>query len=364
MIAPLKNFIDRLRGNGRYAITTPPMDGVLQPNNRIEEAPLFPELSAPDNLVHAGGETFVTTHSTLMTVGPAGLRPLVDFPPAINALATSGAGAMVIALADGQIILRGGKHDGAVLYGAKAGMPSCTTAICFSGEETLYLCQGSSRHPLADWKRDLMEHNAAGSIWKLDLAARTFTEIAAGLAFPYGILARADGSLVVSESWRSRLVVVDASGTVEPLLEDLPGYPARIVPRHDGRGAWLSMFVPRSQLIEFVLREDRFCQEMLRTIPPDLWMASSLTAPHSFLEPLQGGGLKQLGVIKPWAPTRSFGLVISLDDSFEPIASWQSRADGTRHGITSVVDTGGGLIVASKGGNVVVTLTHREGMPA
>ena len=361
MISPIRNFIDRMRGNGRHAITTPPMDGVLQPNNLIEDAALLAEVTAPDNLARAGGEVFVTSGTQMMKLSAGGVETVAGFPDEINAVAASPGGALAIVFANGRVLIRGGAHDGLAIENKAL---TCGTAVCFAGEDTVYVCQGSDRNPLSEWKRDLMERNALGSVWKIELAAGAFSRIAGGLAFPYGILARDDASLVVAESWRSRLITFDGAGNVRSLLQDLPGYPARLMPRADGRGVWLSLFAPRSQLIEFVLREDKFREDMLRSIPSDLWMAPSLTAPHSFLEPLQGGGLKQLGVMKPWAPTRSFGLVISLDENLEPVASWHSRADGVRHGITSIVDRGDGVIAASKGGNALVFLVQRGGMPA
>ncbi|MET3616294.1 hypothetical protein ABID16_004643 [Rhizobium aquaticum] len=364
MIAPIRNFIDRIRGNGRHAITTPPMDGVLQPNTLIEDAPLLAPISRPDNLVRRGEEMLFSSGNQLMRINGTTPEPVEAFPHAVNALAASTGNALAIALMDGSVIVRGGKHDGFSLDQRQAASLTCITALCFSGEDRLHICQGSHRNPLSEWKRDLMERNAAGSVWTLDLSQKSLTKIASDLAFPYGILADDKDSLVVSESWQSRLISIDPSGNVRPVLEDLPGYPARLAPQSSGRGAWLSVFAPRSQLIEFVLREDKFRADMMRSIPSDLWMAPSLTAPHSFLEPLQGGGLKQLGVMKPWAPTRSFGLIISLDENFAPVASWHSRADGTRHGITSVADRGEELVAGSLGGDALVSLRHSGGLPA
>lgn len=138
------------------------------------------------------------------------------------------------------------------------------------------------------------------------------------------------------------------------MFEDLPGYPAHLV-RSSNRGDfWLAVFAPRTQLIEFVLREDEFRNRMMCDIEPDYWIAPSLHSPRSFLEPLQGGALKQLGELKPWAPTRSFGLVIRFDAAFRPLESFHSRANGTRHGVTSCLPVGNGLLIAAKGGGEIV----------
>ena len=167
---------------------------------------------------------------------------------------------------------------------------------------------------------------------------------------------RGNGQVVVSEAWRRRLVAIGAGAPAATVLDDLSGYPSRLVARRGG-GAWLAVFAPCSQLIEFVLRERDYCETMMRDIPEAYWIAPSLAAPRSFLEPLQGGALKQLGMLKPWAPTRSLGLVVALDERLRPTASWHSRADGTRHGVTSCIeDENGGLLVASKGGDAVLRL--------
>ncbi|WP_246856690.1 hypothetical protein [Brenneria corticis] len=61
-----------------------------------------------------------------------------------------------------------------------------------------------------------------------------------------------------------------------------------------------------------------------------------------------------MGVHKPWSFSRSWGLVVRLNQQGQPIASYHSRADGQRHGVNSVLDTGRGLWVASRGGAVIL----------
>jgi len=123
---------------------------------------------------------------------------------------------------------------------------------------------------------------------------------------------------------------------------------------------WLSIFAPRSQLIEFVLREPAYRRRMMAEINPDYWIAPALANSRSFLEPLQGGGVKQMGVLKPWAPSRSYGLVVKLDAAWQPVLSLHSRADGTRHGTTSVLEMEGNLYIASKGGDAILSVPVEE----
>ena len=134
------------------------------------------------------------------------------------------------------------------------------------------------------------------------------------------------------------------------------GYPSRLI-RGDNNDLWLCIFAPRTQLIEFVLKERAYRERMLAEIDPEYWIAPSLHAPTSYLEPMQGGGLKQLGELKPWAPSRSIGLVVRLDADGRPLESLHSRANGKRHGITSCLPDSGGLLIASKGGDTILKAT-------
>ena len=57
----LRGVIDRFVGRGDAAITVPPMDGALRPNQRLEEAHVVMEARAPDNLVLHHGEVLFSS---------------------------------------------------------------------------------------------------------------------------------------------------------------------------------------------------------------------------------------------------------------------------------------------------------------
>jgi hypothetical protein len=220
----------------------------------------------------------------------------------------------------------------------------------------LFVTHGSSSNLYNDWKKDLMEKNSSGSLWRIEVSTGEQKKICGGLAFPYGIYY--DGkTFIVAESWRSRLVKIslDKSKPPEEVLGHLPGYVSRLAPAQ-GNGIWLAVFAPRSQLIEFVLRENRYRKLMMRQIEPQFWVAPTLRSNKSFREPLQAGGVKHLGILKPWSPARSYGMVIRLDDcDFQPVLSLHSRADGKRHGITSCLEHNGRLLMAVKGDGMVAS---------
>jgi hypothetical protein len=134
---------------------------------------------------------------------------------------------------------------------------------------------------------------------------------------------------------------------------NLPGYPARLA-RASAGGFWLSFFAVRTHLIEFVLREDDYREEMMRTIEPRYWVGPSLASGEDCHEPMQWGGLKALGIQKPWAPPRSYGLLVRINDEGDVVQSLHSRVGGHYHGITSACQTAQGLVIVSKGSGRVL----------
>jgi hypothetical protein len=109
-----------------------------------------------------------------------------------------------------------------------------------------------------------------------------------------------------------------------------------------------------------VLLEDDYRAAMMGEIESRFWIAPSLSPSQSFLEPLQNGGVRVMGIHKPWSPTRSYGLVVGLDEKLQPVTSFHSRANGARHGVTSAIAHEGAIIAASNGGNVILRLTASE----
>ncbi len=201
-----------------------------------------------------------------------------------------------------------------------------------------------------------MTFGRSGEVWRIDLKTGNTTRLADKLAYPYGICPTPSG-LAITEAWAHRVVVLDTRGKLNVVLKDLPGYPSRIAPAPQG-GYTLAIFAPRNQLVEFVLQEPEFLTVMTEQVHSDNWIAPKLMWGEGFKEPMQGAALKTMGIIKPWAPTWSYGLVVKLAEDFTPVESFHSRADGTRHGVTSVCTLGDDIVVGSKGSGTVVALAE------
>lgn len=342
MLATLKTFSDRLLGRGTAALTVPPLDGAMRPNNRLEDAPAGIAATAPDCLTLHRGKPAWSEGSRMMSAA----GQIADAGGAITAMASEG-GRLAQAIAG-----NGVRIDGAAPQGL-SGL-DCVTALAFEGDGALWIAVGSTVNSADQWQRDLLELRRTGQLLRYDIGTGELRLVAEGLGYPNGLIWTADG-VVVCEAWTVRLMRYDGNGRPTPLVSDLPGYPAGIS-RSSRGGFWLSLFAPRSPLIELVLREPAYRRAMMRDVEPQYWVAPALSSGRSFFEPMQGGALKQMGMLKPWAPTRSYGLVVEFSSNFTPVQSLHSRAGGRRHGVTSALEQDGVLWLTSKGGDEVLQI--------
>jgi len=359
MINSARNIVDSFLGRGKYSASVPVMDGPLQPNQALEEAEML--LAAPhlDNLVATDDALYFSSGSQLLKHAADGSHEVVgSYEQEITCVAVEGLSTIAVGLDRRGILIQGGPHSGQEIGTVgKVPLVSPTSAL-FLDENTLVVTSGSSALPCAEWKRELMSLGKSGSIWSIDLISGRQQLIKAGLAYPCGLAKLADQDILVSEAWEHRLLSIkqDPAAPVSVMIDDLPGYPSRLLRAYQG-GFWLTVFAPRNQLSEFVLRERSYCEQMLKQVDPAYWVAPALSSGASFKEVLQYGAVKRMGMSKAWAPTWSYGLVILLGPDFQPVASWHSRADGSRHGITSVANYRGAIIVSSKGAGQALVLS-------
>ena len=393
MIAVLREWKDRLLGRGDAAITVPVFDGALKSNNLLEEAAVWAQLDAPEDLATDGQSLFVADGATVLRYDAADHRASATvvhrFDRPVTALAClpgsdsrqggrsdgssdgrsgsgGGNGGLAVALDGREVRIVGGVHDGRCWH-AVAGQPlHAVNAISMGNDGRLVATDGSREHPAAHWKHDLMSLGRSGRLVELNPADGSARELASGLAHAFGACAMADvadaaagGTMWVSESWRHRVMAFDAGKTTRAITDALPGYPSRITPAstEQGGGYWLTCFTLRTQLVEFVLREPTFRKRMLKEIEPQYWIAPALNSGNTFLEPMQGAQLKMMGIVKPWAPPRSYGLVIRLSPEGRVRYSLHSRFDGKHHGVVAAVECRGDLFVLAKGCGRILRLS-------
>lgn len=342
----LDPVLDLFRGK---AVTIPPMDGALKPNTALDDGEVVTAALAPDNLAVRRGVPIYSSQRDIREVGHSHVT-LETCPADVSAIAAADDGTLAVALDDGSLRIGDRMVEGF----------NCVTALAFHGGK-LYAANGSDHVRPSQWVSDLMHRNAAGSLWEVDITTGRRRKLAGGLAFANGVAVdAANQRLIVSESWRHRLSAVPLSGGLATeVLGRLPAYPGRLGVTPGGYV--LALFAPLNRLVEFVLQEPQYRAEMMREIDSRYWIAPTLSPPDSFLEPLQNGGVRSMGVHKPWSPTRSYGLVATLDGGLQPVASFHSRANGRFHGVTSAIAHGGAILVASRGGNHIIRLTPGAG---
>ncbi len=326
------------------------LEGVLGPNDRLEQAAAIP-VAAPDAVcVAPDGSLLISSGRDILRLGhwsgtPA---PWARMPATITALAVSGAGLVAAGLAGGGLAVVAADGRPQSDWPLAAGVRSVADCLFLSEGELALVDHGyGPGEPvlaLAPW-----DATARGQVVGLDRGGRSRV-LAERLQCPMGLARLSDGTLAITEMERARVVSPD--GRV--LQAGFPGYLGRIRPL--GRRYALACLSRRDPLIEFLKKEKDFVARMTATIDPRHWIAPRVTPEFAHDFPIELGATRLYGEIKPWAPSFSYGLMIELDDALMPTGSAQSRANGTRHAISDVASWHGETIVVSRASGELINL--------
>ena len=356
----IKRWSDRLLGRGDAAVTVPIFDGALKPNGWLEDAAVVASFEAATDIATDGEALYVADGARVVSVALDGTASTVaQAKGRITALAVMPDRRFAIAVEGREVNVISGDAVEQTWTEADGRPLRSVNALSVTPKGSLLATEGSAQHDESEWQRDLLTHGRSGRVIAFHAQAPSGAVLASGLQWPFGIVAHGEGNLH-SEAWRHRVVTMDAAGASRSIagrsmIDNLPGYPSRLAPAAGG-GYWLTVFAARTQLIEFVLREPEFRQRMLAEIDPQYWIAPAYASGLSFLEPMQGAGVKQMGVLKPWAPPRSYGLVVRLDADGLPRYSLHSRVGGVHHGIVAVAECHGRLYALSRGAGRLIAL--------
>lgn len=354
MIAAVRDFANRFLGRGEATITVPSFDGALKPNQKLEAAETLLTCDAPEDLATDGSSLFIADGRRLMCLTGGTASEVRSFEQPISALCSLPGGGLAVALGGREVRLYATPSTDQPSAAFADAAFNAINALALADDNTLIATDGSTTSGVEDWARDLLELNRTGRVFKLDPRKKTVTCLAQGLGYAFGACAHGN-AVLVSESWRHRLVLVAPDASPKTVLAHLPVYPSRLS-KASGGGYWLTAFTARTQLVEFVLREPGYRRRMMAEIDPAYWVAPRLRSGRSFKEPMQGAHIKTMGVIKPWAPPRSYGLVIRLDADGQPLYSLHSRVDGINHGVVAAMELGDDLVLIAKGPGRVLRL--------
>lgn len=352
-----------LRNRERHAV--PSLDGALYPNDMLDKFEvLCDSISKPDDIaIDPTGTLYVSSGNRVLRMSRGGdgyQKAIAEFDGQTCGLNFHPNGSLMVCVSGKGLAFANETGAHICVEKVEGQVLRCPTSAVADAGGKIYITEGTSYHEPQDWVWDLMEKRAAGRLILYEPGKERSKVLLSGLSYPHGVCITHDGqSLLLTESWKhtvSRFPLNDIRpGTRENII--LPGYPARIVPSSDG-GYWICLFCMRTHLVEFVLTDDKYRKEMMATVDPDHWISPALSSGKSMLEPLQGAGIKVLGITKPWAPPRSYGLVIKLDHEYDIVRSFHSRIDGRRHGITGLREANGVLYLVSKGNSLILKATR------
>lgn len=367
MIAQIQKFLQHYIYGYGSQLAIPVLDGALHPNNRIDECEVVKEsLAMPDDLViDQNGTVYLSCENKVLkfpTLDEEQYSVYAEFKGITGGLNFHPDGRLLVCVGGEGVWLV--DHSGApekIELSLEKPLLS-PTCIAVGPDGGIYITEGSSQHSLENWVRDLMEKRSDGRLIHFDPQTKKSKVLLSKLKYPHGICFNTAGdSLILTESWAHRISRYPLNDIRaergEDFMRNLPGYPARIIAAAEDT-YWVALFARRTQLIELVLVEKQYRTEMMRQIEPAYWIAPSITPAQSYLEPLQGGQIKQLGVMKPWAPPRSYGLVIRVDSHGEVKESLHCRSEGERHGITGLYQHLGQLYLVSKGGGYLLKVVE------
>jgi len=366
------DIIDRVLFPSREIHVVPVLDGAFSPNQRLDQArALGEEIEGPDDLVLGpDGALYVSSGAAILRcTGPNFERRDVfaTFSAPVGGLAWTGDGRLLACVSKQGLVALSAQGEMVGKLESASGYPIlCPTSVTVAPDGAIHLTDGSRANPPELWLADLMQNRApSGRLISCDSSLGGASTRADGLAWPSGVVVSHDADEVwVGESWTHRLTAFSRVGDRRRVIvKNYAGYPARIV-RGGAGGYWMAFFGVRTQLTEFVLREHAFREAMMKTVPPELWIGPTLDGRFNYREPTQIGSIKKLGIQKPWAPPRSYGLVARLDRNGEAIESLHSRVDGRVHGITGVCVVGARALAVSKGRDRLVELPTSAGEDA
>jgi sugar lactone lactonase YvrE len=255
--------VPRLLAPVREPATKPPgLTGDWSPgDNRLDAVDRFPLPTG-----HGPEDVCVDLDGGLLTGGddgtvwrwPASAQP-GDLPTAVvntggrplGIEVDPGDGSLIVCDAyKGLLRVRGDAVEVLATHAAGTPIRFCNNASVAS-DGTVYFTDSSSRFPLSDWRRDILEHRPNGRL--LVYRDNAVSVLADSLYFPNGVALTPDESaLMLVEDSTHRLSRVDiASGAVEVVL-DLAAYPDNMAGVGDGT-YWIAMPSPRLPIVERLL---------------------------------------------------------------------------------------------------------------
>jgi hypothetical protein len=337
-----------------------PMEAGLRPDSRLDDAVLLTEPGAfePECVAVLGGSVVFSQGSAVHRLDPgAPPRPLVELGGEVAALAVDGA--TLVASVVGRGVVRVDAGGAVSEISTDTRLRTGLTDLCVGDGGRIFATQGSDSLPFDRMIDALMRDDRSGSVLEIPARASaggSVRVLAERQPWPSGIASNGPDRLLVALAHAHTLATMGTDGRGRSTVQaDLPFYPGRLTRAGDA-GFWLAVPYVRNRATELILDEPELRAEMVASIARSEWLVPRLRSETPHTDALQMGQLRMLGVLKPWAPPRSYGLVAHLDAHGRFDRSAHSRPDQRNHGITHAVEHDGRLVMAMRGRRAVAAI--------
>lgn len=140
----------------------------------------------------------------------------------------------------------------------------------------IYFSEATTRYEMEEWAVDSLEGRGNGRVICYDPATDTTTQLIRNRIFPNGITVAHDGkSFLFAETWAARVsrywLEGPKKGTIEPVIDNLPGFPDNINRASDG-SYWLALAGIRTPTQDLTMRMPGFRRRMARRVASDEWL--------------------------------------------------------------------------------------------
>ncbi len=140
----------------------------------------------------------------------------------------------------------------------------------------IFFSEATVRYEMDEWPIDELEARGNGRIICYDTKRGTTHTALRGLKFPNGICVASDGqSILFAETFGCSIkrywFAGAKKGTVEVVMDNLPGYPDNINLASDGN-YWLALVGMRSPALDLAWKMPGFRRRMAKRVPVDEWL--------------------------------------------------------------------------------------------
>jgi len=309
----------------------PAPEGVFAPNEALSRCEIFARMPGrgPDTVAFdAIGYAYTgLADGRIVRVSPDGTKvtPLASVNGRATGIAFDVEGNLLVADETSGVVHRvEAKGNVFPLINRVEGEPlMLVNDLAVGNDGTVFVTESSTKFTIEQLRLEILEHRPNGRVLAYDPVKRITRVLLANLYFPNGIVVSRDqSSLVFAETTAYRVsrywLRGPNAGTVETLIDNLPGFPGDVSVSEEGR-YWLALLSPRNALVDALGRWPQ-----LRTVIARLpaWMTPQ---PHPF----------------PY--------LVAFDDAGRITRTLQAGERNDLPSFSSVVESGGVLYMGTPG---------------